>query len=241
MRKEGHVTKKLFNDMGYYIVAPEILIKKYGLNIASLWGKIYLYSLGNKGFCSTSQINLAKDLKISDRSIRAFIKILLDDKLIIDLNPSFPNRPGISRRYKVNLNKLKEMLKAETVSSDAVGNDDTPEEFSDDEEIISETEENVSERAENFSSKYTEYIEYNKEDIDRKSFPVKESEKKKVKIDFYKSEIKKVYDPLHNDDYIRYIKKSEEQGLRHLEEYFDLDDEELLRKLYEFSIDYKKE
>jgi hypothetical protein len=176
MRKEGHVTKKLFDIVGYYTFAPEILIKKYGLNVASLWGKIYLYEHGNKGFCSASQDTLADDLQISNRSIRYYIKILVDDKLIIDLNPSLTNRPGVTKRYKTNLDRMFELLREASIA-DVAKEDDTSAEF---DESSANDDDSTAENAGSTATtadKYTEYIKDNK-DIDRQPLPMSEPKNK---------------------------------------------------------------
>jgi len=107
--------------MGFTMVL-DILIERYDLYTALVFGKISRYEQMKDKKCSASYQKMADELGISKKTVQRTVKKLLDENLIIDVSPNANNVKGITRQYVTNQAKLKSL---NTVDSQSMVSIDT--------------------------------------------------------------------------------------------------------------------
>jgi len=83
---------------------PDILVSKYGVITAAVWGKIWRYTQMRRGKCDASLETIAKELNLSVRTIIRHVQELESGKYIIDKTPDLKNKPhSYTTTNKVNV------------------------------------------------------------------------------------------------------------------------------------------
>jgi DNA-binding transcriptional ArsR family regulator len=80
--------RKISLDVGYFVLAPRVMIPKVGLVTANVFGLVWGYCQGSDLKCHASQQRLADDIGISRRSIQYHLNRLVEaGYLRSELNP----------------------------------------------------------------------------------------------------------------------------------------------------------
>lgn len=95
-----------------YTMVLDVLVEKYDIYTALVFGKVWRYEQGKDKVCSASYQRIADELGISRRKVVYCIETLKNDNLIFDLSADKRNTPGVTRKYKTNQGKLKEISSA---------------------------------------------------------------------------------------------------------------------------------
>lgn len=70
-----------------FTAASDILVEKYGLITASIYGVVWRYCQMERGHCNAKHSTIGERLGISGKSVQRYIKPLLDDGYLLHLNP----------------------------------------------------------------------------------------------------------------------------------------------------------
>ncbi len=70
--------KKIF-DGGKWTPLSQKLCKRYGVSTAAVFGRVWRYSVGPKGYCHASETKIADELGISQSTVNRAINQLLKD------------------------------------------------------------------------------------------------------------------------------------------------------------------
>ena len=88
--------KKKFKKLEWFTPTPDVLIDIYSNRIIALvWGKIFRYCQMKDGKCSASITRMSSELRITEKTFRKYLRILINDGYIQDLTP-----PEIARRLR---------------------------------------------------------------------------------------------------------------------------------------------
>ena len=75
--------------------APDVLIKKYGIVCATVWGKVWRYCQMDEDVCRAAQERLARELGITPNTLNKYLTILEKNGYIKDRTPELRNKPHI--------------------------------------------------------------------------------------------------------------------------------------------------
>ncbi len=109
--KEGKFAKKEKQNFGIqYVSCAPALVKAFDIYTAYVYGVIWSKCQLSRHICYASYKTLARETGISVRTIARKIPILIDRKLIEDINPNPNNHPGMTREFVCNIEVLKEFV-----------------------------------------------------------------------------------------------------------------------------------
>jgi hypothetical protein len=112
--KHNVLGKIEFTPVFQFVISDEDLLKEtkqrvMPLIISAVLGRMWRHAWKDKGMCTASQINIAKDLGLSVATVQRAIYALEDMHLIHDLDKrrrTFANGQGRPHRYLVNIDSI---------------------------------------------------------------------------------------------------------------------------------------
>jgi biotin operon repressor len=83
---------------GGFTPVIDVLVEKYGVIVAAVYGVVWRYAAMRGGVCFASQQSIADRLGISRKMVNETIGLLCQEGLILDETPGVRNRP---HRYRI--------------------------------------------------------------------------------------------------------------------------------------------
>ena len=89
------MSKTILTQVDGFTPLPDLLVTRYGLMTAAVWGKMWRYCQGKDGVCRAKLERIAKELNVSRMTIIRHIDTLVADGFMKDTTPNLKNRPHI--------------------------------------------------------------------------------------------------------------------------------------------------
>ena len=89
------MSKTILTQVDGFTPLPDLLVTKYGVVIASVWGLAWRYCQMNDGVCRATIENIGKRVGLSRQSTQKHMDVLTTDGFFEDTTPDLRNRPHI--------------------------------------------------------------------------------------------------------------------------------------------------
>ena len=87
------MSKTVLADVDGFVPAPDLLIRRYGVVTAAVWGRIWRYCQMEHGVCQASLETIASELNVNRSTVMRHIQRLVRDGFLVDKTPDLRNRP----------------------------------------------------------------------------------------------------------------------------------------------------
>jgi len=91
------MSKTILTKVDGFTPLPDLLVTKYGIVTASVWGSAWRYCQMGDGICRASLEKIGKRIGVSRQTVINHMEILVNDGFFEDTTPNLKNRPHIYR------------------------------------------------------------------------------------------------------------------------------------------------
>lgn len=98
---------KYERELKWFTLVPDVLIQRYDLITAIVWGKVWRYCQMKDKVCRTSIRRIANELGITEKTVRKRLKLLIEEGYIKDMTPQI-------KRYRPHVYVYTEKIFKET-------------------------------------------------------------------------------------------------------------------------------
>jgi len=91
------MTKTILTKIDGFTPLPDLIVNKYGVITAAVWGSTWRYCQMSDGVCRASLEKIAKRIGVSRQTVITHLEILVKDKFFEDTTPQLKNKPHIYR------------------------------------------------------------------------------------------------------------------------------------------------
>lgn len=115
------VSRQIEASSSGFTPTPDVLVKKYGISCATVWGKVWRYCQMDDEVCRAAQERLASELAISRNTLNKYLTILERDGYIRDRTPDLRNKPHIytdTGKLRLKISLFMAESTAQNLSSD---------------------------------------------------------------------------------------------------------------------------
>lgn len=89
------MSRTILTKVDGFTPLPDLLVIKYGVMTAAVWGRVWRYCQMGDGICRASIETIAGGIGVSRMSVIRHIEILVQDGFLKDTTPNLRNRPHI--------------------------------------------------------------------------------------------------------------------------------------------------
>jgi len=89
------MSKTILTQVDGFTPLPDLLVKRYGIIAAAVWGRMWRYCQMADGVCRAALDTIAEELDLSRPTIIKHIETLVADGFLFDKTPDLKNKPHI--------------------------------------------------------------------------------------------------------------------------------------------------
>jgi DNA-binding Lrp family transcriptional regulator len=89
------MSRTILSEIDGFTPLPDLLVKRYGLFTAAVFGRMWRYCQMQDGVCRASLDSIAKDLNVSKMTIIRHVETLVYDGFLRDTTPDRKNKPHV--------------------------------------------------------------------------------------------------------------------------------------------------